>query len=761
MEETNSTPSNEAPKAGPPKASPPPGAGGPPKASPPPPSAAPAPGGPPKAAPPPSVSGPPKAAPPPSGSPPKAAAPPSAGGPPKAAAPPPGGAPKPPTGAPPPSAPPGAPKPTATAAPAGPKPAAPLAAGGPGAKGAAPLAPVSAELEQLQGKFGAAAIEPAPYVGMLLKDNVKLRQVAEFIRDDLKFDILSSVTAVDYLKDNLIEVVYHFSKISGGAPMTLKARLARPSGNDKTEPLPSITVVYPGADFQEREVYDMYGVDFQDHPDLRRILLWEGFGGWPMRKDWKEAYFEGDTKPFENRWPGGHHELIEERVPWEDNLIYPAGFDPAIETDPDAGLYATMQTKTASIPVSAYQNSGSMVVDGIPIQGMANTPVAEIDVDRNGLADFDELRTDEIIVNMGPQHPSTHGVLRLVLRLDGETVTDAKLVLGYLHRNHEKIGERNTWLHNIPFTDRLDYITGIYNEWGYVLGVEKMMNLVTTPRVEYLRVIMGEMTRLQSHFWGIGFLLNDLGAFFTPALYFLTERDFAIDLFESVTGSRMMCNYMRFGGVSRDLNEAQLARVRELVFERYPRAIDELEELLNDNEIIKARTIGCGYMSAERSIAYSLTGPCLRAAGVPYDLRRVQPYGYYDRFDFDVPVLFGGDVYDRYKVRVMEMRESLKILQQALNQLDTETKVGDIQGGKKAYTHRVPAGQHYARVETPKGELGYYLVSDGGQNPYRYHIRSGSFINLNSLKEMTVGQKVADAVVILGSLDIVLGEVDR
>jgi NADH:ubiquinone oxidoreductase subunit D len=361
------------------------------------------------------------------------------------------------------------------------------------------------------------------------------------------------------------------------------------------------------------------------------------------------------------------------------------------------------------------------------------------------------MKTDEIILNMGPQHPSTHGVLRLVLKLDGETVTDLKLVLGYLHRNHEKIGERNTWLHNIPFTDRLDYITGIYNEWGYALAVEKMMNLTPTPRVEYLRIMLCELVRIQSHFWGIGFLLNDLGAFFTPALYAITERDLALDLLEAVTGSRMMHNYMRFGGVSRDMTEGQIGRLRELVFERYPAAIDEFERLLNDNEIIKSRTIGIGYLSAERSIAYSLTGPCIRAAGVPYDIRRVDPYGYYDRFDFNVPVLYGGDVYDRYRVRIAEMRESIKIIQQALNQLDRETKPGDIQGGKKAYTHRVPAGQHYARVEIPKGELGFYVVSEGGQSPLRYHIRSCSFINLNSLKEMTIGQKVADAVVVLGN----------
>ncbi|MFN4294826.1 MAG: NADH-quinone oxidoreductase subunit D [Thermoflexales bacterium] len=361
---------------------------------------------------------------------------------------------------------------------------------------------------------------------------------------------------------------------------------------------------------------------------------------------------------------------------------------------------------------------------------------------------------------MGPQHPSTHGVLRMVVKLDGETVTDLKLALGYLHRNHEKIGERNTWLHNIPYTDRLDYICGIANELGYVITVEKMMGIKPTERAEYLRVIMTELTRIESHFWAIGFLLNDLGAFYTPALYFITERDLILDLFESVSGSRLMCNYMRFGGVSRDLTEEQLAHARELAFDRIPRKIDELEQLLTDNEIIKARTVGVGYLPAERSINYSLTGPCLRAAGVPYDIRRVDPYSIYDRFDFEIPVFYGADVYDRYRVRVAEMRQSLRIVQQALNQLD-QTKPGDIQAGKKAYNHRVPAGEAYGRVETPKGELGFYLVSDGGQNPYRYHVRSSSFINLNSLKEMTVGQKVADAVVILGSLDIVLGEVDR
>ncbi len=621
------------------------------------------------------------------------------------------------------------------------------------------------EMTQLVKQFGENAVSAAPFVGVMVHDKARLVDVAMYLRDELDYDMLDNATAVDYIKENVIECVYQVQRTKGGEPFTFKVRVPRPQGNDLTEPVPSLTPAYAGAEYQEREIYDMYGVPFSGHPDLRRILLWEGFAGWPLRKDWKEAYFEGDTKPFESRWPGGDHKLAEDRVPWEDNVNYPPGFDPLnFVNDPDAGLYDTM-----------YGNvRGKDVPQVVEVNGMGNVAghaqteqpsglgaaVSVFDRDYNNLADVDELKTDEIIVNMGPQHPSTHGVLRMVVKLDGETVTDLKLVLGYLHRNHEKIGERNTWLHNIPYTHRLDYICGLSPEWGYVHTVEKMMGIKPTERAELLRILVAELTRIESHFWGIGFLLNDLGAFYTPALYFITERDLILDLFESVTGSRLMCNYFRFGGVNRDFTPAQMATARELAFERIPRKIDELEELLSDNEIIRSRTVGVGYMSAERSINYSLTGPCLRAVGVPYDIRRVDPYGLYDRFDFEIPVLYGGDVYDRYRVRVMEMRQSVKILQQVLNVID-QAKYGDIQAGKKAYNHRVPAGQMYARTETPKGELGFYLVSDGGQNAYRYHVRSNSFINLNSLKEMAVGQKVADAVVILGSLDIVLGEVDR
>jgi NADH-quinone oxidoreductase subunit C/D len=331
-------------------------------------------------------------------------------------------------------------------------------------------------------------------------------------------------------------------------------------------------------------------------------------------------------------------------------------------------------------------------------------------------------------------------------------------VVGYLHRNHEKIGERNTWLQNMPFTDRLDYITSMSNNFGYAIAVEKLLQVQVPERAEYLRIIMAELTRILNHFVAIGFLFNDLGAFMTPVLYGLKEREFILDLFEMAAGSRMMCNYYRFGGVARDVPPEFIPRAQELVFERLPRMIDEIDTFLTENDIFKVRSVGVGLLPPERAVALSATGPLLRASGVPYDVRRAEPYSIYDRFDFDVITENGCDVYSRYLVRLQEMRESLRILRQALDQIPA---TGEIQGGKGGYNFRVPAGDTYGRIESPKGEYGFYLVSDGKANPYRYHVRAPTFINLTSLADMCIGYKVADAVVTLGSIDITLGEVDR
>jgi NADH:ubiquinone oxidoreductase subunit D len=329
--------------------------------------------------------------------------------------------------------------------------------------------------------------------------------------------------------------------------------------------------------------------------------------------------------------------------------------------------------------------------------------------------------------------------------------------MGYLHRNHEKIGERNTYIMNMPYTDRLDYICSMSNNFGYALAIEKLMGIVPTERAEYIRVMMAELTRIVNHLWAIGFLLNDLGAFFTPALYAINERELILDIFEAVSGSRMMCNYFRFGGLVRDLPEGVLEEIRTLVEDRLPRKVEELNRYLTENEIVRTRGIGVGVLTAEDAIAYSAAGPVLRASGVPYDVRKADPYSIYDRLDFDVAVRHNGDVYDRYLIRLDEIWESLKILKQVVRDIPE----GEIMAGKSQYQVRVPAGEAYGRVENPKGELGFYVISDGKPNPWRYHIRAPSFINLTAMETMCVGQKIADAVAILGSIDIVLGETDR
>ncbi len=373
------------------------------------------------------------------------------------------------------------------------------------------------------------------------------------------------------------------------------------------------------------------------------------------------------------------------------------------------------------------------------------------------LQDGTESDGELLEVSLGPQHPSTHGVFRMDATLDGEVVTRLKPVFGYLHRNHEKIAEGTSYLASMPYTDRLDYFCSLTSNWAYALAVEKLAGLAVPERAEYLRVITAELTRLQNHACVCGFLLQDMGALGTPLMYAFREREKVLDLFESLTGARMMCNYMRFGGCRCDVPAGWLDQARQLV-DGFPRFLDEFEALLSGNEILLARTQGIAPLRPELAINGGLTGPLLRACGVDYDLRKVDRYGIYDRFEFRIPLGEHGDVYDRYMIRVLEMRESLKILQQALQSVPG----GPIIDPKaKLRGFRPKAGEAYGRLESPKGELGFYLISDGGPNPYRYRIRPPSFINLTLLEDMCIGRPLADVVIILGSIDIVMGEVDR
>jgi NADH-quinone oxidoreductase subunit D len=360
-------------------------------------------------------------------------------------------------------------------------------------------------------------------------------------------------------------------------------------------------------------------------------------------------------------------------------------------------------------------------------------------------------------VSMGPHHPSTHGVFRMDVALDGERVIKLKPVFGYLHRNHEQIGQTASYLQMMPYTDRLDYFCSLTNNWAYALAVEKLAGQAVPERAEYIRVILAELTRIQNHASTIGFLTQEMGASGTPLMYAFREREKILDLFESLTGSRMMCNYMRFGGCRVDMSEAHLNAARKITA-GLPRFIDEFENLLTGNEILMARTQGMGVLKPELAVNAGVTGPMLRASGVNYDIRKVDSYGIYDRFSFRVPLGDHGDIYDRYMVRVLEMRESVKILEQALKDIPA----GPIMDPKaKIRGFKPKPGEAYGRIEAPKGELGFYLISDGGTSPYRFRVRPPSLINLTVLEDMCLGHNVADVVVIFGSVDIVLGEVDR
>jgi NADH-quinone oxidoreductase subunit C/D len=543
-----------------------------------------------------------------------------------------------------------------------------------------------------------------------------LVEVATVLRDEFGYDLLSSVTGVDYLPENRMEVVYHAYKTTGGPGLEFKVQVPRV---DPIE-VPSLIDIWPGVDFQEREAWDLLGIRFTGHPDLRRILMWEGFEGHPMRKDWKEGFYEEDTKPFKSRWPDGQFYMAEEKNPFKDNLTFPQSFDPEKWIpEGDALLYGSLARYTLKQP--------------------------------------DGLGTDRIVVNMGPQHPSTHGVFRAAITVDGETVVGLKPVIGYLHRNHDKIGERNTYLLNMPYTDRLDYFNSMANNFGYAIAVEKLMNIPVAERADYIRVIMAELTRVQNHLVFIGNLLNDLGAMYTPALYAFEERELILDIFEAVSGARMMCNYFRFGGVVRDVPNDVMQKIKDLVEERLPAKTDEMDRFLTENEILVSRLKGVHVIDGETAVRFSVTGPVLRAAGVPYDIRRADPYSIYERFEFDVCTRPNGDLYDNYLIRIDEIHQSLRILKQAIKQIPE----GPINSQKPQYQVRVPAGEAYGRIESPKGELGFYLVSNGKPNPWRYHVRAPSFVNITPLEQICLGKKIADFVALFGVLDVVMGELDR
>jgi NADH-quinone oxidoreductase subunit D len=384
------------------------------------------------------------------------------------------------------------------------------------------------------------------------------------------------------------------------------------------------------------------------------------------------------------------------------------------------------------------------------------TPIPYDDMQDQQLAKGQETLFDaeEMVLNMGPQHPSTHGVLRVILKLDGETVVGLDCDVGFLHRGVEKIGEHDTYAMITPYWDRLDYVAAVSNDLCYVEGVEKMLQVEVPKRAEYLRVILTELQRIASHLLWLGTHAMDIGAV-TVLLYCFREREEILKIFEDFIGARLTAHAFRIGGLWWDAYPEFEARVRDFL-NILPERIDEYETLLNANRIWLQRTVGIGILPAEEAINLSLTGPALRGSGVKYDVRKAQPYSAYPDFNFEIPIGGNGDTYDRYLVRMEEMKQSAVIVEQALDGLPE----GPVMA-KVPKIIKPPVGEIYHSIEGPKGELGVYMVSDGTGKPYRMRIRPPSYINLQSLKRMSIGHLVADVVALIGTLDIVLGEVDR
>lgn len=369
------------------------------------------------------------------------------------------------------------------------------------------------------------------------------------------------------------------------------------------------------------------------------------------------------------------------------------------------------------------------------------------------------VKTEQMILNMGPQHPSTHGVLRLEIDLEGELILDVKPHLGYLHRCFEKHCEAMTYPQIIPYVDRMDYLASMYNEFGYAVAVEKLLGIQVPERVEYIRVIIGELQRIASHLIAVGTYGLDIGTF-SPFLYCFRDREKILTIFETTCGARLLYNYIWVGGLSHDIHPDFVRKTKDFVKEFRP-TLKELDQLLTRNKIFIERTANIGILPVETAINSGITGPNLRASGMKWDLRKDDTYSVYHKFDFDIPVGKGtygtvGDSWDRYYLRILEMEESLKIIEQAIDQIPE----GDVQS---AIPKRIkpPVGQVYARVENPRGELGYFIVSNGQLQPHRMKVRAPSFIHLGIMGELCRGHLIADVIAILGSIDIVLGEVDR
>jgi NADH-quinone oxidoreductase subunit C/D len=530
-------------------------------------------------------------------------------------------------------------------------------------------------------------------------DRRVLPELARHLKSDpaLDFKLLLDVCGVDYPgRDERFEVVYHAASLERGQRIRLKVPVPE---NDPV--VPSVYGVWRAADWFEREAFDMFGIRFDGHPNLKRILCHRAFQGHALRKDYNpgQRWLLREGEQDEPAWAKEHPE------------------------------------------------------------------------------DADHFETQ--VLNLGPSHPATHGTLRTVVRLDGELITRAEVEIGYLHRCFEKMAESHTWNQVIPYTDRLNYCSAMMNGVGYALAVENMLRVPAPPRAQTIRLILSELSRIMDHIVDIGANLNDLGAM-TPFLYIYEAREEIYSLLEACCGSRLTMSYVRIGGLSHDVPHDFADSVRYLL-KRIPKLIGDMETLITENRIFRDRTEGIGKISAEDAMDWGWTGPCLRACGVAYDVRKAYPYLGYETYDFKVPVSHAGDTYGRYLVRVEEIKQSLALVEQALQRLEPGPVIVNdhnvaLPPKEKVYTEmesliwhfklimegmKVPAGEGYGFTEGANGELGYYIVSDGGGKPYRIKVRPPCFAIFQAYPHMLEGHMVSDAVAILGSLNVIAGELDR
>jgi NADH-quinone oxidoreductase subunit C/D len=577
----------------------------------------------------------------------------------------------------------------------------------------------SKAVEALRERFGADVLETSDHLGdsSVTIRREATRDVLRFCKDDprLRCDMLLDVIGVDWPhRSDRFDVVYSLRSLQTGERLRVKVQV--PDGGS----VPTVSDLWNSANWHERETYDLFGVKFDGHPDLRRLLTHHQFVGHALRKDY----------PIEQ----GQMCYVPEKLLTDEEVA----------RGPELLGYVPKNTSSA-----------------IAMPGE------------------EEINSDFLTVNLGPSHPAFHGALRCEALLDGETIVHSKTEIGYLHRCFEKESEDHTWTQIIPYTDRLNYVSALTNNVGYVLAVEKMMGIMVPERAQVIRVIVGEMGRIMDHLVCVGTNLVDIGAL-TNFWYFWNPREYLYKVVERLCGERLTTSYTRIGGLYRDLYEGFEDDLRAALL-KVEEAVRDVTGLVQRNKILMDRTIGVGAMSPQDAISWGWTGPCLRATGVDYDVRKAAPYLGYETYDFDVPVGENGDCYDRMLCRIEEIHQSIRIVRQALERLpDGPIQTDDrrvamppkdevyhsIEGMMNHFKLvfegiHVPKGEGYGFIEGANGELGFYIVSDGSGRPYRIKVRPPCFPIFSSFNHLVQGGMVADAIAILGGLNIIAGELDR